>query len=233
MTTYHVEMLHGEGVTFRATIDYKNTTISQGKVYFEIDGNPLVDEKGFILYAPVEDNWAFLPYKMPSNISVGNHTLTAVYTYDNRILATDNKTLTLIESIPGGAGEKEEIPSEDIKQETYTKDTTHQKSSAKHAKIINSAIATSHKVITDNNEITLGNTITLDILNELFGQTFTNGHLLLYIDGKLVFNRTVGDDLSTVILEIMEKYLGEHEMKVEFTDSGNESKIYTKNVTIN
>ncbi len=74
--------------------------------------------------------------------------------------------------------------------------------------------------------------ITLGELNEIFNQTFANGHLLLYIDGQLVYNGTVGDDLATVILEIIEKFLGEHELKVEFTDSDNQTQTYTKNVTI-
>lgn len=80
--------------------------------------------------------------------------------------------------------------------------------------------------------ITIDNTITLGKLNEIFGQTFTNGHLLLYIDGQLVFNGTVGDDLASVILEIMEKFLGQHELKVEFTDADGKTMTYTKNVTI-
>lgn len=76
------------------------------------------------------------------------------------------------------------------------------------------------------------NVITLGELNEIFDQTFTNGHILLYIDGELVFNGTVGDDLATVLLEIIEKFLGEHEIKVEFTDSNNQTQSYVKNVTI-
>ena len=59
-----------------------------------------------------------------------------------------------------------------------------------------------------------------------------NGTLLVYVDGKLVFNDTVGDDLSTVILEILEKYIGEHELKVVFADAGNESKTHVENITI-
>lgn len=76
------------------------------------------------------------------------------------------------------------------------------------------------------------NVITLGEINEIFGQTFSNGHLLLYIDGQLVFNGTVDDNLATVILEIVEKFLGEHELKVEFTGADGKTNTYTKNITI-
>ncbi len=220
-------MVQSRGVTFSAVVDYENTTINQGQVYFEIDGNPLVDENGSILYAPVKDNHADLPYDNTNDISLGNHTLTAVYLYDDRILATDNKTLTVIENIPEGAGD--EIPSKEEKQDTYTKDTRAHKTIAN---TIQSNIPAIHQIIVGNIVIPADTVITLGELNEMFDQTFANGHLLLYIDGQLVYNGTVGDDLATVILEIIEKFLGEHELKVEFTDSNNQTQTYTKNVTI-
>ena len=84
-----------------------------------------------------------------------------------------------------------------------------------------------------NNKVIIeSNVLTLDGLNKIFNQSFINGHLLVYLDGKLVFNDTVSDDLSTVILEILEKFLGEHELKVVFTDSNNESETYVENITI-
>ena len=76
------------------------------------------------------------------------------------------------------------------------------------------------------------NVLTLGELNEIYNQTFINGHLLVYIDGELVFNGTVNDDLTTVILKIIEKFLGQHEIKVEFTDNNNEIRTYTENITI-
>ncbi len=226
LTTWDVEMVQGMGVTLSAIIDYMNTTVNYGKVYFEIDGKALVNENGSVLYAPVKANRADLPYDMPEDISLGNHTLTVVYLYDDSILATDNKTLTIIENIPEGAGD--EIPTEEKKQETYTKYTKPHK----YTKTIHLTVTAVHEIITDNRVIPAGNVITLGVLNEIFGQTFTNGHLLLYIDGELVFNGTVDDDLATVILEIIEKFLGKHELKVEFTDADGKTNTYNKTIMI-
>ena len=127
LTTWDVEMVQRRSVTLSAYIGNLNGTVNYGSVYFEIDGIPLVDENGSILYAPVEDNWADLPYDMPKEISLGNHTLTALYPENNTILATDNKTLTIIENIPEGAGDEDEIPSEDEKQETRPQNTRSHK----------------------------------------------------------------------------------------------------------
>ena len=229
VTTSNVEMVNGKGVTFDAYVDYKNRTIKYGKVYFEIDGKPLVDEDGLVLYAPVKDNWASLPYEIPKDLSLGNHTLTAVYIASTSIWTTDEKTLTIIENIPEGASDEGQNPQEDEKQETYKKDTRAHKTITY---TIQSNIPAIHQIIIDNIVIPADTVITLGELNEIFNQTFANGHLLLYIDGQLVYNGTLGDDLATVILEIIEKFLGEHELKVEFTDSNNQTQTYTKNVTI-
>lgn len=51
---------------------------------------------------------------------------------------------------------------------------------------------------------------------KIFGQNFTNGHLVVYLDGKVVFNATVGDDIFTVIFEIIDGLLGNHELKLEY-----------------
>ena len=82
-----------------------NSTVNYGEVYFEIDGKALLDENASVLYAPVMDNRADLPYDMPSDISLGMHTLTAVYMVSPTISVTDTKTLTIIENIPEGAGD--------------------------------------------------------------------------------------------------------------------------------
>lgn len=89
-----------------------------------------------------------------------------------------------------------------------------------------------YKIYSNDKFINETNVLTLDALNRIFNQTFINGHLLVYIDGKLVFNDTVTDDLSTVILKIIEEYLGAHELKVVFTDSQNHTSTYTENITI-
>ena len=74
------------------------------------------------------------------------------------------------------------------------------------------------------------NVINLKALMDLFKLNLTNGHLKVYIDGTLVFDGDVDDDLSRVIFEIFEKFLGKHEITVEFTDSN--GKTQTLNETI-
>lgn len=76
-----------------------------------------------------------------------------------------------------------------------------------------------------------GRYFTIQTLNDIFGQNFINGHLVVYLDGKVVFNGTVSDDLSTIIFEIIDSLLGNHELKVEFT-VGNDTQTYTQNITI-
>ena len=74
------------------------------------------------------------------------------------------------------------------------------------------------------------NVINLKALIDLFKLNMTNGHLKVYIDGTLVFDGDVDDDLSRVIIEIIEKFLGKHKITVEFTDSS--GKTHTLNETI-
>ncbi|WP_461436407.1 hypothetical protein [Methanosphaera sp.] len=49
--------------------------------------------------------------------------------------------------------------------------------------------------------------MTLDARNKIFGQNITNGHLVVFMDGQVIFNDTVSDDLSMTILQLIEKYL--------------------------
>lgn len=89
-----------------------------------------------------------------------------------------------------------------------------------------------YKVYADDKLLSQSNTITIKMLNTIFNQSFINGHLVVYIDGKVVFNGTVTDDIYRIILEITGKLLGQHELKVEFTDNNNQTHSYTKNITI-
>ena len=54
----------------------------------------------------------------------------------------------------------------------------------------------------------------------------------VYVDGELVFDDDVEGDLSQVIFEIIEKFLGEHEIKVEFTDADGKTNTYKENIII-
>ncbi|AMD17141.1 hypothetical protein TL18_03360 [Methanobrevibacter sp. YE315] len=72
----------------------------------------------------------------------------------------------------------------------------------------------------------------LDHLNKLFNMTFINIHIKVYIDGELVFDGNTTDDLTQVIFEIIDKYLGEHEITVELTDSENKTKTYKEKIIV-
>ena len=93
-------------------------------------------------------------------------------------------------------------------------------------------IPKTYKVSANDKIVFEGRYFTIQSLNDIFGQNFTNGHLVVYLDGKVIFNGTVGDDLSTVIFEIIDSLLGGHELKVEFT-VGNDTQTYEQNITIN
>ena len=85
----------------------------------------------------------------------------------------------------------------------------------------------------DNKTISEGNVLTLDGLNKLYDSDFTNGHLIVYVDGKLVFNEITAGDLSTQIFQITDDYLGQHQITVEFTANGNShTNKYTEDVLI-
>ncbi len=107
-------------------------------------------------------------------------------------------------------------------EKTLTKNNPAQ--TAKHTHTI--------RLASDNTLVWTGNSLTLEALNSIFDLNFTNGHLLVYIDGVLVFNDTVGDDLTTIIMELLDKYLGEHEIKVVFTDNKNNTNTYKENIII-
>lgn len=83
-----------------------------------------------------------------------------------------------------------------------------------------------------DNKFICNNMFTLEALNKLFDVDLMNGHLIVYIDGEKVFEGDVNGDLSKVLFEIVEKYLGEHEVKVEFTGSDGETKTFTEKITV-
>jgi len=74
--------------------------------------------------------------------------------------------------------------------------------------------------------------LNLTRLNEIFNQNFINGTLLVYIDGKLVFNGTTTDDLSLIIYDLLDLISGNHEIKVVFTDKAGNTNNYTANITV-
>lgn len=79
----------------------------------------------------------------------------------------------------------------------------------------------------------LSNThFTLGAINKLFDHSIINGHLIVYIDGQIVFNDTITDDLSTTLFKIIEQYLGRHNIKIEFTDSSHHTNTYQEDIII-
>lgn len=106
-----------------------------------------------------------------------------------------------------------------------------QKSSIQATKTVNTD--KTFKVLVKDNVVYTGNVITLETINNIFNKEFTNGILVVYLDGEVVFNSTTTDDLSLVIIQIIESLIGQHELKVEFTDSNNETNTYVENITIN
>lgn len=85
----------------------------------------------------------------------------------------------------------------------------------------------------DNKIVNEGDTLRLDGINKLYDSDFTKGHLLVYVDGKLVFNEITSDDLSTPILGITDDLVGQHVISIEFTPDGDSNiNKYTENVTV-
>ena len=88
-----------------------------------------------------------------------------------------------------------------------------------------------YEVKVGDNVVFEGQYFTINSLNIIFGHQFINGHLVVYLDGRVIFNSTVNDNIYTVLFEIIEKYMGTHELKIEFT-IGNDTQTYTENITI-
>ncbi|RAP49013.1 MAG: hypothetical protein BZ138_08425, partial [Methanosphaera sp. rholeuAM270] len=144
------------------------------------------------------------------NLGVGTHIITVVNPVS---LEKTNITLTVLKT-PTNV-----IP---------TKNTIKYNIMQITKKVINPT----YKIYKKDKLVSQTNMITVETLNTIFNESFTNGHLVVYLDGILIFNDTVGDDIYMVILEITSKILGEHEIKVEFTGKDNQTEIYAENITI-
>ena len=84
----------------------------------------------------------------------------------------------------------------------------------------------------DDKEVYNGTIVTFTILGDIFGQDFRNSHVLVYLDGQVIYNGTLDDNLEVELLKLVESLVGVHELKVEYTDSNNNTKILTKNITV-
>jgi len=115
------------------------------------------------------------------------------------------------------------------KDDTYN---NHYFNNKRQSKISKETVKPLKSILTKNIELTKSNYLTLERLNNIFNQNFTNGHLLVYIDGKLVFNGTTTDDLSQLIYDLLKLFSGNHELKVEFTDNKGNYDTYAKNISV-
>ena len=72
-----------------------NTLVDGGFVIFKINGVTLKDETGNTVRANVENGFAYLNYKLPSNIGSGNYTISVVYNspFHETIRTTENLTI--------------------------------------------------------------------------------------------------------------------------------------------
>lgn len=72
-----------------------NTLVNGGFVIFKINGVTLKDETGNAVRINVENGYAYLNYKLPSNIGSGNYTITVVYNspFHETIRTTENLTI--------------------------------------------------------------------------------------------------------------------------------------------
>ena len=82
-----------------------------------------------------------------------------------------------------------------------------------------------------NEDTAPNNQFTLNMLNNIFNFDFTNGFLVLYIDGKLLFNGTTNVNLTQILCNLINLNNGQHEVSVEFTDKDGKTVKYKKNTT--
>ncbi|MBR0473140.1 MAG: hypothetical protein IJI98_10650 [Methanosphaera sp.] len=72
-----------------------------------------------------------------------------------------------------------------------------------------------------------GTIITINTINKIFAHDFTNQTIQIYLDGKLVFNGTLTDNLSEVLFNITGEYEGYTTLKIVTNN-----KTYSKKINI-
>ena len=113
---------------------------------------------------------------------------------------------------------------------TYDSDKNY----TSHFTVSKKQIKNMDRRITHNNQQMhiKNNQLTLNKLNQIFHMDFRNGQLVVYIDGKIVFNATTTDDLTQVIYDLLKLLSGNHEIKVIFTDNNGNTNSYTEIITL-
>ena len=172
---------------------------------------------------------------LDENFEAGTYVVTVVNPVS---LEKTNVTLTILENPAENITPGENVTPEenDTPQENNIPEKSIQPAKIilkqTPVKVTNKVNYPVYKIYKNDKIVSKSNTITINTLNILFCQSFTNGHLVVYLDGKVVFNDTVTDDIYRIILEITSKLLGQHEITVEFTNNNNQTQSYTENITI-
>ena len=153
---------------------------------------------------------------------------------DNTTTPTDttptDDTTTPTDTTPTDDTQKEQANTQPAKQTTKTVNKqTPTKTSTSTQKVGHTYTI---KKASDNTVVYQGNAVTLEAINKIFNQDIVNGHLVVYMDGQVIFNGTITDDLATVLFDIIEQYLGNHNIKIDFTDANNNTNTYQEDIII-
>lgn len=210
----------GDVVKLNAIVDSVNPglRLSEGYVTFKVGNVDLVDEKGNKIVVPVKNGTASASITLTKDLSKYS-TITAFYS-GSRVYAVSSST-----------PESFKVLSKDTPKPHHNVIPKHTSKTIKQVRNVDTT-SNAYKVYVNDNLVYSGKAITLGALNDIFELNFTNGHLLVYLDGELVFNGTTTDDLSLIIINIVEGLLGEHEIKVVFTDSEGNTNTYKENIVI-
>ena len=117
----------------------------------------------------------------------------------------------------------------DNSNETFdknTSNTTHINSvKDKRINVKYNIIILKNNKLVNQNILKVNTEVKLSWLNNLFNEDFANKHLLIYINGILVFNGTVSNNSSKVLFKVLEDYKGEQVLKVVADDKTYQREI--------
>lgn len=196
-------------------------------------------EQSIIKYVKTDDNGKYAFNYTPDssgklNIRVHSNNYFVMSYPECSIIILDNIEVDNNTSDNNSTDNKDTGNEKEIDDQINTSDNT--KKYTKHQtrnKIINTykteqkQVNKSFQKISDKIILNVGTYVRLSWLNDIFNDDFKNKTLLIYIDDILVFNGTISDNPSEVLFEIIEKYEGEHLLKVVV-----DNNIYQKEVII-
>jgi len=151
--------------------------------------------------------------------------------FENNTFINNTKIDPVKQSKLPKKGSSKAISDDSSSQETYSRNY-YSNNNDEESSSYNSQEYSTMIVGSNNEEIPIyNNQITLDTLNKLFNFDFTNGVLLVYLDGKLIFNGTTKNDLTQIIYDMLKLLSDQHELSVEFTDENGKTNTYKENIT--